>query len=795
MKTGLVLEGGGLRGIFTAGVLDVLMEEGVKFDGAVGVSAGAAFGSNYKSEQNRRAIRYNLRFAKDPRYSSIMSLIATGNLFNAQFCYHDIPEKLDPFDWETFRKNPMEFYLVCTDVETGKAVYHLCDNDDEQEMLEWFRASGSMPLVSRIVEIGDKKLLDGGIADSIPLRFMEEQGYERNLVVLTRPANYVKTGNPLMPMIERGLRDYPEGVEAIRNRHIAYNEEVAYVRQREIGKYAFVIRPDRDLDIGRVEHDRIKIRAAYKAGRRKARKLLPEIMTFLEGAKADFSSIKASMVEGDVSVSDVVKPSLVEDPTVVPEEKEGFGKSYEEHPEEISGRENKDIPEELFGKVKRDDTCDGADEEKFEGAPAPAAPAADEKGPDAATADTEAFDSEAADAATADAKPADAEAGDTAAGAEPADAEAGDAKPAGVTSASLVESFGEEPAETAPEQDEDQKVRVQEVRAVILPEEEEELPAFQRPFPMDREPDRAAFAQDNDVKTEAAEDTPAAEAAEDIPAAEAAEDIPAAEAVEEPAEETETAEADAPVAEEPAEEEPKAEEPAAEETKAEAEEPAAEEATEEASFKEAAAENAAKEAETGEAAAENVAEEVETEEAAAEEPAEEDLKVEEPAAENAAKEAETGEAAAENVAEEVETEEAAAEEPAEEDLKVEEPAAEEPAEEELKAEEPAAEGPAEEELKAEEPAAEEPAEEELKAEEPAAEEPALEEPAVEAEESAEAVAVEHTDASEASAEADAVEEADGLNPFRYRKKGRKQKKVWKPGNMTALKEKAKDQTK
>ena len=723
MKTGLVLEGGGLRGIFTAGVLDVLMEEGVKFDGAVGVSAGAAFGSNYKSEQNRRAIRYNLRFAKDPRYSSIMSLIATGNLFNAQFCYHDIPEKLDPFDWETFRKNPMEFYLVCTDVETGKAVYHLCDNDDEQEMLEWFRASGSMPLVSRIVEIGDKKLLDGGIADSIPLRFMEEQGYERNLVVLTRPANYVKTGNPLMPMIERGLRDYPEGVEAIRNRHIAYNEEVAYVRQREIGKYAFVIRPDRDLDIGRVEHDRTKIRAAYKAGRRKARKLLPEIMTFLEGAKADFSSIKASMVEGDVSVSDVVKPSLVEDPTVVPEEKEGFGKSYEEHPEEISGRENKDIPEELFGKVKRDDTCDSADEEKFEGAPAPAAPAADEKGPDAATADTEAFDSEAADAATADAKPADAEAGDTAAGAEPADAEAGDAKPAGVTSASLVESFGEEPAETVPEQDEDQKVRVQEVRAVILPEEEEELPAFQRPFPMDREPDRAAFAQDNDVKTEAAEDTPAAEAAE------------------EPAEETETAEADAPVAEET---KAVVEEPAAEETKAEAEEPAAEETK-----------------------------------AEAEEPAAEETKAEaeEPAAEEATEEASFKEAAAENVAEEAETEEAAVEEPVEEELKAEEPAAEEPAEEAEAAE------------------AEKPVAEEAKAEEPAAEEPALEEPAVEAEESAEAVAVEHTDASEASVEADTVEEADGSNPFRYRKKGRKQKKVWKPGNMTALKEKAKDQTK
>ena len=693
MKTGLVLEGGGLRGIFTAGVLDVLMEEGVKFDGAVGVSAGAAFGSNYKSEQNRRAIRYNLRFAKDPRYSSIMSLIATGNLFNAQFCYHDIPEKLDPFDWETFRKNPMEFYLVCTDVETGKAVYHLCDNDDEQEMLEWFRASGSMPLVSRIVEIGDKKLLAGGIADSIPLRFMEEQGYERNLVVLTRPANYVKTGNPLMPMIERGLRDYPEGVEAIRNRHIAYNEEVAYVRQREIGKYAFVIRPDRDLDIGRVEHDRTKIRAAYKAGRRKARKLLPEILTFLAGAKAGFSSLNASMVEGDVSVSDVVRPSLVEDPTVVPGEKEGFGKSYEEDSEEITGRENKDIPEELFGKVKRDDTCDGADEEKFEGAPAPAAPAADEKGPDEATADTEAFDSEAADAATADAKPAD-------------------TKSAGVTSASLVESFGDEPAEAAQEQDEDQKVRVQEVRAVILPEEEEELPAFQRPFPMDREPDRGAFAQDNDVKTEVAEDTPAAEAAEDIPAAEAAE------------------------------------EPAEEETKAEAEEPA-EEAAEETSFKEATAEEPAEEAEV-----------VEAEEPAAEEPVEEAEVVE---------------------AEELAVEEATVEEPVEETetVEMEEAVEEEPAEEE----------PAEETEAAE---AEEPAAEETKAE---AEEPAAVEPAVEVGESAEADAVEPADAGEASAEAAAVEEASGLNPFRYRNKGRKQKKVWKPGNMTALKEKAKDQTK
>ena len=253
MKKGLVLEGGGIRGIFSAGVMDVLMEEGIVFDGAIGVSAGAAFGCNYKSKQPRRAVRYNLKYAKDPRYSSVRSLLKTGDLFNAQFCYHDIPEKLYPFDWKTFRENPMKFYLVCTDVETGKPVYHLCDNDSEWQMLEWFRASGSMPLVSRVVEIGDQKLLDGGITDSIPLRFMESKGYERNVVILTRPADYVKEPASLMRVMNRVLHQYPETLKAIENRHNVYNETVAYIRQREAGKYAFVIRPEA-VNILRIDH-------------------------------------------------------------------------------------------------------------------------------------------------------------------------------------------------------------------------------------------------------------------------------------------------------------------------------------------------------------------------------------------------------------------------------------------------------------------------------------------------------------------------------------------------------------
>lgn len=301
MKTGLVLEGGGIRGIFSAGVLDVLMEEGIAFDGAVGVSAGAAFGCNYKSRQPRRAIRYNLRFAKDPRYSSVRSLLKTGDLFNARFCYHEIPEKLDPFDWKAFRENPMSFYLVCADVETGLPVYHCCDKDGDWEMLEWFRASGSMPLVSRIVEVGGYKLLDGGISDSVPLRFMENEGYERNVVVLTRPAGYVKKANPMMAVMRPALREYPAVLEAIENRHIGYNKTLAYIRQRENEKAAFVIRPKEAIDVGRVEHDRAKIRAAYKEGRRTARHLLPAIRQFLAEAKGE--AAKGETAQGETALS------------------------------------------------------------------------------------------------------------------------------------------------------------------------------------------------------------------------------------------------------------------------------------------------------------------------------------------------------------------------------------------------------------------------------------------------------------------------------------------------------------
>ncbi|WP_028896138.1 patatin family protein [Prevotella sp. HUN102] len=278
MKKGLVLEGGAMRGLFSAGVMDVLMEEGITFDGAVGVSAGAAFGCNMKSKQHGRVIRYNKRFAKDWRYASLRSLILTGDYFGGEYDYHHIPTKEDVVDFETFRKNPMEFWIVCTNVGTGKAFYkqlHSCDYEE----LEYIRASASMPLASRIVTINGQKLLDGGIADSIPLDFFQKQGYERNLVVLTQPIDYAKEPNKLLPLIRLQLRHYPRMIKAIAERHIMYNKELQFVRQEEAKGNTLVIRPKEKLTIGHISHSPDEMQATYELGRKAALEKLDEIKT------------------------------------------------------------------------------------------------------------------------------------------------------------------------------------------------------------------------------------------------------------------------------------------------------------------------------------------------------------------------------------------------------------------------------------------------------------------------------------------------------------------------------------
>lgn len=279
MKKGLVLEGGAMRGLFSAGVIDILMENNLLPDGVIGVSAGAAFGCNIKSKQPGRVIRYNKKLAHDWRYASFRSLLTTGDYFGGEYAYHYMPRHLDYFDVETFNNNPMEFWAVCTNVGTGKAVYkRLMEVDDN--CLEYIRASASMPIAARIVTVEGKKLLDGGIADSIPLRFFQEQGYDRNLVVLTQPANYVKEPNKLMPLMRLCLRRHPRIIRALEQRHIMYNNQLEYVRQEEKKSNTLVLRPETALTIGHLSHNPDDMQATYEHGRKVATKHLEEIKAF-----------------------------------------------------------------------------------------------------------------------------------------------------------------------------------------------------------------------------------------------------------------------------------------------------------------------------------------------------------------------------------------------------------------------------------------------------------------------------------------------------------------------------------
>ena len=281
MKRGLIMEGGAMRGLFTAGVIDVLMENGIEFDGAVGVSAGACFGCNFKSKQPGRVVRYNTKYCNDKRYCSFRNLVKTGDMFGADFCYRELPFELDLFDHETFEKDPMEFYVVATDVETGKAAYHKCEKGRDEDLL-WFRASASMPLAARVVDIDGKKYLDGGIADSIPLEYFENKGYDKNVVILTQPRGYVKKKNKLMPVIKLALGKYPNFVKTAKNRHNIYNAQTAYVLKAEENGTAFVICPPEKLPVGRTEHDPERLKNVYNIGRKTAEENIKSIKKFLE---------------------------------------------------------------------------------------------------------------------------------------------------------------------------------------------------------------------------------------------------------------------------------------------------------------------------------------------------------------------------------------------------------------------------------------------------------------------------------------------------------------------------------
>ncbi len=280
MASSLVLEGGGKRGIYTAGVLDVFLENGIDVDAVFGVSAGAIHGVSFVSRQIGRDIRYNIKYNDDYRFMSLRNWLKTGNVVDVDFCYNELPNKLDKFDYAAFDANPTKFYAVCSNIESGKAEYIHCQ--DMYYDIKYVQASASLPFFSRIVEVDGKKLLDGGICDSIPLQAAQNHGYDKNIAVLTRPQGYRKQPSHNKWMAKKVYRKYPEFVKAIVNRHIMYNNELEYVEKAQKDGAALVIQPSVFIKIGRMERNIDIIKAMYELGRQDALKALDKVKSFLK---------------------------------------------------------------------------------------------------------------------------------------------------------------------------------------------------------------------------------------------------------------------------------------------------------------------------------------------------------------------------------------------------------------------------------------------------------------------------------------------------------------------------------
>lgn len=278
-KLGLVLEGGGVRGIYTAGVLDVFMEHGITFDGVIGVSAGAVHGCSYLSDQKGRSLRYYKKYCADPRFMSFRSWLMTGNIIGAEFCYHELPDKLDIYDHAAFEKCETEFYVTCSNVETGEAEHIKITSMRDQ--IDCLRASASLPYFSQLVDVCGKKYLDGGCTDSIPVEAFRSMGYKRNVVVLTRDAEYRKK-QEFGWLAKLVYRKYPLFVKALLNRHEQYNATVVRIAQMEKEGNVFVIRPQSPLNIGRLEKDPENVQRVYDRGRADAERQLQELLCWLK---------------------------------------------------------------------------------------------------------------------------------------------------------------------------------------------------------------------------------------------------------------------------------------------------------------------------------------------------------------------------------------------------------------------------------------------------------------------------------------------------------------------------------
>ncbi len=279
-QAGLVLEGGGMKGAYTTGVLDFFLEKGIDFSSVYGVSAGAIHMCSYLSKQKGRSIDISMKHGADPRYCSIWSLLFTGDLFNVKTCYDLVPNKWNPFDHETYESYKGKAYAVVTNIETGKAEY-LQVKECRKGLIK-VRASASLPLVSRNVPIDGKLYLDGGISDAIPVERSVMDGNAKNVVILTKEVGYVRKPTKQLGLLKARYRKYPKVVELMKNRHIAYNATMEYLQRLEESGKAFVIRPKKASDVGRIEKDPAKLMALYEEGYQDAMACYERLIQFLE---------------------------------------------------------------------------------------------------------------------------------------------------------------------------------------------------------------------------------------------------------------------------------------------------------------------------------------------------------------------------------------------------------------------------------------------------------------------------------------------------------------------------------
>ena len=280
IEAGLVVEGGGMRGVYTAGVLDYFMEKNLYFDDCYGVSAGACHISSYVSKQIGRSIKVTLDYINDKRYCSINSLIKTGDMFGVEMLYDLIPNKLELYDYDTFNKFKGNFYSVVTNCKTGKAEY-MKIKDMKKDIIA-VRASSSLPLLSRIVEINGKEYLDGGITDSIPIKKSIKDGHKKNVVILTRDKTYRKSKPKFLSFFKLKYKKYPNLVKAIENRYKMYNETLDFIEEEKAKNKVFIIQPKLPVKISRIEKDKDKLKALYNQGYEDAKEIYEDLMKFLE---------------------------------------------------------------------------------------------------------------------------------------------------------------------------------------------------------------------------------------------------------------------------------------------------------------------------------------------------------------------------------------------------------------------------------------------------------------------------------------------------------------------------------